>query len=103
MPDLLMKTSHSECIVVLIRPILHLRFAVGPSAQRSWIGPHFFFSFELVLRETPRSPVFSALASLGGQVPPKGSCSPRPHCAQWPWWSRVTRHINNQLGQRLAV
>ncbi len=44
--------------------------------------PHFFFSFELSTRESPRSPIWAAL-EVGGQVLTKTSCSARLDCAEW--------------------
>lgn len=53
--DRLCGSHPPERIVVLIRPIFHLRFALRPSAQRSWIRPHFSFRSSLSYRRAPEA------------------------------------------------
>ena len=47
-----------------------------------WIGPHFFFSFELSYQRDPSKAVWAGLRGWWSGTH-KTPCSPRIHCAEW--------------------
>src|SRR5215510_4818824 len=70
-------------MVVLIRPIVHLRLSVERRAQRPMDRPSFlFFRSSFLARESHRSPGWAA-PEVGSQVLTKTSCRGRFHCAEW--------------------
>ncbi len=61
----------SEKNVDINRPMLKLGSSVGESLKVRWIGPHFFFSFELSYYKRPLRPRLGGAPEAGGQVPKK--------------------------------